>query len=92
MTYKLKGDEQYWVETTWNEEMETLRRDITDIADDKVGYFWITSTERYKVLKVSDFIQGETVITDLNEGRIESFEEAEEEYEYAEIQEDRPPY
>jgi len=56
-----------------------------------VGYYWIESTDREEVLKVMDFQQGEEVIKKLGEGLLESFEEVEERYDYAEIRERRPP-
>jgi len=92
MTYKLHTDNPYWVKATFNEEMEKLKQEVGDIYEDQVGYYWITSTEREELLKVADFIDGEDIITELtsDEG-VNTFEEAVEKYQYAEIQEERPP-
>jgi len=91
--YFLHCDEPHWVTTVWNEEMTELNedREITDIMEDTVCYYWIKASDREDVLKVNDFIMGEEVIKKLSEGTLESFEDAEKQYEYAEIKNVRPP-
>lgn len=93
--YRLHSDEKVWQETTYDEEMKCLNGGrVTDIADDEVSYHWITAIgedERDEVLKVSDFVQGEEVVKKLGNGDLEDFEEAEEQYEYAKIRDERPP-
>lgn len=91
MTYFLHCDEPHWVETVWDSSMETNDREITDIMDDQISYYWITSDEREEVLKVMDFVQGEEVVKALAEGDLEDFEDAVENYEYTEIRDERPP-
>ena len=92
--YQLKTDETHWVERTFNENMERANERVTDIYDDHEGYYWIRAIgedSRDEVLKVMDFPQGEEILTRLHTGEIESLEEAEQQYEYAEIREERPP-
>jgi len=91
MLYRLISDNQMWVEKTYNEEMEKVNEEVTDIVDDKVGYYWIEASGRDEVLKVMDFIQGEEVLKKLVNGDLEDFEEAEQQYEYAKIRDERPP-
>jgi len=92
MSYFLNCDEPHWVLTVWNSDMEeTDDREVREPVDDEISYYWIESEERDEVLKVMDFIQGEEIVKKLGNNDLEDFENAEMEYEYAEIREKRPP-
>lgn len=93
MSYKFHSDEKVWQVSVFDEEM-TLQNggETTDMVEDAEGYYWITSTERDEVLKVSDFAQGEEIVKKLGNGDLNSFEEATGKHEYTEIRDVRPPY
>lgn len=96
MSYVLVSDSPYWVESDWvydeeKEELVDTDREITDIVDDHISYYWIYSDDRDEVLKVMDFVQGEEIVKRLENGELDDLEHAETEYEYAEVRDERPP-
>ena len=94
-TYKLECDEPFYVRTTFNEQMEQVKREVdsSEGLQHDQHYYWITSTERDDVLVVDSFGDGEYVLEGLREGEYIDFEEATDDNPHTtRIRKQRPPY
>lgn len=96
MTYFLKCDEPVYYRTDyiWTEgglEPDEAYVGGAEGLDGMEKFYWITSTERDKVLRIPDIMTGEKVLQKLSENQDYKFEDVVEEEDYPEIQEKRPP-
>lgn len=92
MIYTLYVEEPVWQLREYNEKIQQVNGyEVNGEVSDVQGNYWIESEARDVILEVGSMPQGEEIINALKTDEILDLEEAEKEFEHAEIRVERPP-